>query len=149
MKAMKPLACPCCGAELEDRRVGDTWAHPKTGCVLGGFGLSGQPQIASWNLRPQVLPLDFRPAEEWDEDMGPCLWWVFDEDGNPCEEPYVGGPTDLGMVVEIHAIQPGKGTRRGHVMVGAWPGYHTHFTRLPFVQGPPGQGIVIEEEGEG
>jgi|688.fasta_scaffold01261_16 hypothetical protein len=43
------------------------------------------------------------PAEEYHEDMGNVLWWLFPID----EPPYVGMPID-----------------------DDWPGYHTHFTRL-------------------
>ena len=50
-----------------------------------------------------------RPLEEWDEDYGDVLWWVF-----PIEEPpYIGSPLDL-----------------------AWPGYHTHWTSIE-VPKPP------------
>ncbi|WP_128739136.1 hypothetical protein [Desulfocucumis palustris] len=44
-----------------------------------------------------------RPLDEWDEDMGDCLWWTF-----PIEEPpYCGSPLDCDF-----------------------PDHVTHFTRL-------------------
>jgi hypothetical protein len=44
-----------------------------------------------------------RPAEEWHEDYGDCLWWIF-----PIEEPpYCGSPLELNF-----------------------PQNFTHFTRL-------------------
>lgn len=44
------------------------------------------------------------PEDEWHEDDGPVLWWKF-----PLSEPpYVGSPID-----------------------NDWPGYHTHWTRIP------------------
>ena len=45
-----------------------------------------------------------RPLSEWHDDVGPCLWWRFPV----AEPPYVGDP-----------------------MNNDWPGYHTHFTRIP------------------
>ena len=45
-----------------------------------------------------------RPLSEWHDDVGPCLWWRFPV----AEPPYVGDP-----------------------MSNDWPGYHTHFTRIP------------------
>jgi hypothetical protein len=45
-----------------------------------------------------------RPLDEWDEDMGDVLWFMF-----PIEKaPWVGTPLDL-----------------------KWPGHHTHWTPLP------------------
>lgn len=44
-----------------------------------------------------------RPLDEWHEDDGPVLWWVFPVN----EPPYCGTPNDDG-----------------------WPRYHTHWTRL-------------------
>ena len=53
-----------------------------------------------------------RPLEEWHEDYGDVLWWIF-----PIEEPpYVGSPLDM-----------------------AWPGYHTHWTLIPMPQPPKGE----------
>lgn len=44
-----------------------------------------------------------RPKDDWHEDMGAVLWWVF-----PIKEPpYCGTPVDTD-----------------------WPGYHTHWTPL-------------------
>lgn len=50
-----------------------------------------------------------RPLEEWGEDYGDVLWWVF-----PIEEPpYVGSPLDEN-----------------------WPGYHTHWTPIDVPEPP-------------
>lgn len=50
-----------------------------------------------------------RPLDDWGEDYGDVLWWVF-----PIEEPpYVGSPLDE-----------------------KWPGYHTHWTPI-IVPEPP------------
>lgn len=52
-----------------------------------------------------------RPEEEWHEDMGSVVWWLF-----PVSEPgWIGTPLDSN-----------------------WPGYHTHFTPHPPV---PSNGI--------
>lgn len=76
-----------------------------------------------------------RPIAEYHEDMGPVLWWKF-----PIEEPpYVGAPNHLGFTVEAelvlrkHRKQQTRGIR---MMVGGWPGYHTHWTPLPKVVAP-------------
>lgn len=72
-----------------------------------------------------------RPLAEYHEKMGPVLWWSF-----PVREaPYVGSPSDLGHVVEMHT-DSGADQRSGNTMVaranvGGWPGYHTHFTPIP------------------
>jgi hypothetical protein len=51
---------------------------------------------------PVVVPVAI-PGEQWHEDDGFCLWWLF-----PIEEPpYSGSP-----------------------LCDDWPGYHTHFTRI-------------------
>jgi hypothetical protein len=49
------------------------------------------------------------PLAKWSEDDGAVLWWAFHY-GMPYEAPYVGTPLDTD-----------------------WPGYHTHWTRLPDV----------------
>ena len=57
----------------------------------------------------RVVQREPRPLEEWGEDYGDVLWWVF-----PVEEPpYVGSPLDA-----------------------AWPGYHTHWTPLIVPEAP-------------
>jgi hypothetical protein len=67
------------------------------------------------------------PLSEWTEEDGDVLWWKF-----PIEEaPYVGSPACLGHTVEVwtqDAPEP-RVVMRG--TVGGWPGYHTHWTRLP------------------
>ena len=69
-----------------------------------------------------------RPADEWHEDIGPALWWVFPI----AEPPYVGTPNDLGHTVKV-TIESVDGLREMYHQVGKWPGYHTHWTpiRMP------------------
>jgi hypothetical protein len=76
--------------------------------------------------------LKARPKHEWHEDMGPVLWWKF-----PISEaPYVGTPLDLGFTVEVDTtVRTSQRKRRpiikkSSMMVGGWPGYHTHFTMI-------------------
>lgn len=51
------------------------------------------------------------------------------------EPPYVGSPNDLGHTVEAHVeLRKFNGNVKGEpirMMLGGWPGYHTHFTPLP------------------
>jgi hypothetical protein len=69
-----------------------------------------------------------RPLSEYHEDMGPVLWWKF-----PIEEPpYVGSPLDLGQTVEV-SVRAYRVDKLMRCQVGGWPGYHTHWTYLPFV----------------
>lgn len=49
------------------------------------------------------------PLDEWHEDDGFALWWVFPVN----EPPYVGSP-----------------------LCSDWPGYHTHFTPIPIPNEP-------------
>jgi hypothetical protein len=70
-----------------------------------------------------------RPIDEYHDDMGPVLWWKFPI----TEEPYVGSPGDTGYVVEAETVlssftQIRKNVQR--IMVGGWPGYHTHWTPI-------------------
>lgn len=128
MKAPSP--CPLCRAELEPRGPSDTWAHPKTGCVLDGFGLAGRRSLEAWERR---APTRLLPESEYHEDMGDVLWW-FVEDGQINEPPYCGSPNDLGNTVELHTNDlPGRDTMKARINVGGWPGYHTHFSLLPRV----------------
>ena len=92
-----------------------------------------------------------RPASEYHEDMGPVLWWKFPIE----EEPYVGGPNDLGQEVVVtmptvghcvvrvdrdfspNAMEPKSIRFPGDTFfVGGWPGYHTHWTPIPQVKQP-------------
>lgn len=71
-------------------------------------------------------PAGARPLSEWHEEIGPVLWWKFPIN----EPPYVGTPLDLGETVEVTLRAYGVDKlMRG--MVGAWPGYHTHWTPIP------------------
>ena len=56
------------------------------------------------NARQALAPEVAIPAEQWTDIDGPVLWWRFPIVG----PPYSGTPSD-----------------------SDWPGYHTHFTRLP------------------
>ena len=49
---------------------------------------------------------------DWGEEDGPVLWWVFPV----CEPPYCGTPLD-----------------------NNWPGYHTHWQRIPLPAPPASQ----------
>ena len=72
-----------------------------------------------------------RPLAEWHEDIGPVLWWRF-----PIEEaPYAGTPLDLGQTVEVLVRTHGR-EEMLRLMVGGWPGYHTHWTPIPEPVGP-------------
>jgi hypothetical protein len=66
-----------------------------------------------------------RPISEYDESMGPVLWWVFPI----AEPPYCGGPTDCGQTVEVSVRAFGV-DKLVRSFVGGWPGYHTHFTEF-------------------
>lgn len=61
--------------------------------------------------------IEAKPLDDWHEEIGNCLWWVF-----PVQEPpYVGTPHD-----------------------SDWPEYHTHWTPIPLPKDPdvvrPGTG---------
>lgn len=82
-----------------------------------------------------------RPIAEYHEDMGTVLWWKFPV----VEPPYVGSPLDCGREVEV-TIESSMATRLGQAgksssfsfvrMVGGWPGYHTHFTKITMPEEP-------------
>jgi len=68
-----------------------------------------------------------RPLDEWTEADGDVLWWTF-----PIEEaPYLGSPICLGHTVEIHTQDSLRPRIAARCQIGGWPGYHTHWTRLP------------------
>lgn len=82
--------------------------------------------------------LTLRPASEWHEEIGPVLWWFVDSDGNPAEPPYVGTPLDAGHTVECvmkHYVGGCGGVKEttSRTDVGAWPGYHRHWSPIPMV----------------
>lgn len=54
--------------------------------------------------------IELRPRDEWHEDFGFALWYDLPID----EAPYVGSP-----------------------LCDDWPGYHTHWCKLPNVAAPP------------
>lgn len=72
-----------------------------------------------------------RPLREWHEDIGPVLWWRFPVD----EPPYVGTPLDLGQTV-VAELKAWGSSSQASLLVGGWPGYHTHWTRIPVPAGP-------------
>lgn len=70
-----------------------------------------------------------RPISEYHEGMGDVLWWKFPV----TEAPYAGSPNDLGYTVEAELLLRKdfkQHKRQIRMMVGGWPGYHTHFTEL-------------------
>lgn len=66
-----------------------------------------------------------RPICEYDEAMGSVLWWSFPL----CEPPYCGTPNDCGSTVEVSVRAFGV-DKMMRILVGGWPGYHTHFTPI-------------------
>lgn len=80
------------------------------------------------------------PADQWHESHGDVLWWCWRDGDWLAEAPYVGTPLDLGHTVECHTHAQ-KGDRpAARFMVGGWPGYHTHWTRIAQPGAPGGEG---------
>lgn len=78
---------------------------------------------------PKLLGDRPLPASQWHEGEGDVLWWCWRDGAWLTEAPYVGSPLDLGYVIEIRTSdKPYEATRR---VIAGWPGYHTHWTRLP------------------
>lgn len=75
------------------------------------------------------------PASWWGEMDGDVLWWCWRDGEWLGESPYIGSPLDLGFTVEVHARDAQHKMHR--MMVGGWPGYHTHWTRLPAMPKSP------------
>jgi len=82
-----------------------------------------------------------RPRSEWHEDIGVVLWWEFPV----VEPPYIGTPNDTGrpvlMMLRTERDQREHQIPQMTVMIGGWPGHHTHWTPLPeppFVDGENG-----------
>jgi len=75
-----------------------------------GIGLARQGKRvlldALSDANPYIDAFRLRPAEEWDEDDGTCLWWNIPI----AEEPYIGSP--------LHCDWPGGG-------------YWAFFTKIP------------------
>ena len=69
------------------------------------------------------------PASWWAEEDGDVLWWCWRDGQWLAEAPYVGSPLCMGYTVELHARDAQRHMHRMHI--GGWPGYHTHWTRLP------------------
>lgn len=69
------------------------------------------------------------PASWWSEEDGDVLWWCWRDGQWLAEAPYVGSPLCMGYTVELHARDAQHHMHRMHI--GGWPGYHTHWTRLP------------------
>lgn len=68
-------------------------------------------RAAQDNLRAipaQAPAVKARPLEEWQEDMGDCVWWCWEEGAWLGEAAWIGSPID-----------------------SDWPNYHTHFTPHP------------------
>jgi len=122
---------------------------------LARAGCSFHEYMEAWNAlreaRKGILRsldlTELRPLSEWHEDVGPVLWWKFPLD----EPPYCGSPLDLGYEVVITGIATAAApldqspnapkpvtvkSEMGSIMVGGWPGYHTHWTPLPMPMAP-------------
>ena len=75
--------------------------------------------------------MQLRPIDEYHEDMGSVLWWKFPI----TEPPYVGSPLDCGFVVEAE-LRTHHNSSATKLLVGGWPGYHTHFTPIQIPDEP-------------
>lgn len=95
----------------------------------------GLAQVAGIKAVEAFFAGTARPISEYHEDMGDVLWWKFPI----VEPPYVGHPNHLGFTVEAelrlrkHRKQHKREVR---MMVGGWPGYHTHFTPIAMPKVP-------------
>lgn len=69
------------------------------------------------------------PRDEWHEDDGPVLWHILDEWGGLCEAPIVARGDE-----ELEGMDP-------------WPGYFTHWSRLPNMPRFPCRSAKIAPEG--
>lgn len=77
-----------------------------------------------------------RSINEWHEEIGTVLWWAFPI----TEPPYCGTPLDTGRPVLMQLRLDGD-TKEHQlpqmtVMVGGWPGYHTHWTPIEIPESP-------------
>lgn len=101
-------------------------------CMLSAQQQRGECSVSDALKRESHGPF---PESWWSEDDGDVLWWAWDGTGWLGEPPYVGSPLDCGITVEMRsADQPDKVIRHS---VGGWPGYHTHWTRLPAMPPAP------------
>lgn len=119
--------------------------HPEFGKVaftvmqISGESAGAKAKRYENMIRSYVTP---RPLAEWQEDMGDVLWWHFDDQGRVTEPPYCGSPLHLGRslhiidgpqvsVDNVGRLKPEGTTKMHRIDTGGWPGYHTHFTRIP------------------
>jgi hypothetical protein len=65
-----------------------------------------------------------RSFSEWTEEDGDVLWWKFPI----TEAPWVGSPLSRGHTVEVWTQDSHEPRMVARGEVGAWPGYHTHWT---------------------
>lgn len=114
-------------------------AHPSEGRLeflvtrQGGESSGDRADRYEQMLKGHLVPV---PYAKWTEQDGDVLWWHFDESGRVTESPWVGSPLDCGQTVECILAHHTGGTgeikeTKSQTEVGGWPGYHTHFTRIP------------------
>lgn len=80
-------------------------------------------------MKPMVRA---RPLSEWTEEDGDVLWWKFPI----VEPPYVGSPLALGKTIALQIVGADEPFLGCKFDVGAWPGYHTHWTPIPVPRKP-------------
>lgn len=119
--------------------------HPEHGKVAFTIAqMSGESPGARASRYEQIIRsyMTPRPIDDWHEDMGNCLFWTMDENGNPTEAPYSGTPNDMRSlhVIDGRVETDNDGVLKGHEESGGkihtinthpFPAYATHFTRIP------------------
>ncbi len=139
--------CDQCGKRWADDQGGFK-AYEEPAAVTAAWAIlaqAGEPEQPP-RLAPKPALDQARPLDEWTEEDGNVLWWVFPI----TEAPYCGSPLDVGRTCEITLRLVGEEHVR-HTDIGGWPGYHTHWTPIPYPDEPPapcdGSGEASETEG--